>query len=200
MKVTPTEAKELALEVAQQSKCNKRKVGAVIVDNEGYVLSTGFNHNGIFPCESTDGETYAEVIHAEIAAIKQLGLIEPDIIYVTHEPCENCQKAIADAGISKVIIADKFMKFDTNKLRYDLIPTSATEALAQVLTYGAKKYKPNNWKEADDIERYIAALFRHFEALRSGEEFDPESGLRHSAHIMTNIVFINYFEVQKDKN
>lgn len=192
------EAEKLALKVAQESSCSKRKVGAVIVDTNGNIISAGHNHNAGLPCEDDKGNTFNSTVHAEVAAIESIPAGKrPKAIYVTHPPCENCQQAIKDAGIIHTIVIEKFMKFDTGKLRYDLIPTSATKALAEVLTYGAKKYKPNNWQQADDIERYIAAAFRHFEALRSGEEFDPESGLRHSAHLMTNFAFINYFETLK---
>jgi deoxycytidylate deaminase len=58
-------------------------------------------------------------------------------MYVTHQPCDNCAKALSDAKINNVIIVEQFMKFDTGKLRYSLIPPVATEALAKVLTYGA---------------------------------------------------------------
>ena len=86
-------------------------------------------------------------------------------------------------------------KYDEGKLRYDLIPPSATKAIAEVLTYGANKYAPNSWQQVPNGERrYIAALMRHFEAYRAGEEFDEESKLSHLAHAMTNIVFLLYFQ------
>ena len=43
------------------------------------------------------------------------------------------------------------MKFDTGKLQYSLIPTSATHALAEVLTYGANKYTPIRNEQADTL-------------------------------------------------
>lgn len=190
-------AKDLALTEATKSPCNKRKVGAVITDASGTILSNGHNHNGDIPCEDTTGRTMGNTIHAEVAAINKIvpGR-KPAIIYVTHEPCENCAKAIKDAGIIHTVIVEAFMKFDTGKLRYGLIPPSATKALAEVLTYGAKKYKPNNWQQAEDATRYIDALYRHLEAWRSGEQFDSESGLSHLSHAMTNIAFLNHFETK----
>lgn len=199
MKLDNKEAKAMALEMAKQSLCKKRQVGACITDPHGLIIGQGFNHNPTDEeCEDCDGNTLSDVVHAEVAAIKNMHSINSAaIIYVTHEPCENCTRAIMEAGIIHIVIVEDFMKFDTGKLRYDLIPVSSTKALAEVLTYGAKKYKPNNWQKVDDSERYIAAAFRHFEALRGGEEFDPESGLRHSAHLMTNFAFLNYFETLK---
>lgn len=88
-------------------------------------------------------------------------------------------------------------KFDTGKLQYSLIPTSATKALAEVLTYGASKYAPNNWQLVQDGEkRYLDALFRHLEAFRSGEVNDEESGLHHLSHALTNVVFLHYLHTK----
>ena len=82
-------------------------------------------------------------------------------------------------------------KFDKGKIRYDLIPTSTLEGIAKVLTFGAKKYAPNGWKTVPDAtERYYAALFRHLIAWRNGEQLDPESGLHHLEHVLTNIAFL----------
>ena len=90
------------------------------------------------------------------------------------------------------------MKFDTDKLLYSLIPTSATKALAEVLTYGAKKYAPGNWVKVDNGEdRYLNALFRHLEAYRAGEDFDEESKLSHLAHCMCNIAFLHHFQQKR---
>lgn len=87
-----------------------------------------------------------------------------------------------------------FIKYDSGKLQYSLIPPIATRELAKVLTYGANKYKANNWKKVDDKSRYIDALYRHLEAWRSGESIDTESGLSHLSHALTNITFLIYFE------
>jgi len=88
-----------------------------------------------------------------------------------------------------IVIADTGMKFDTDKLRIDLVPPGPIEALAAVLTYGAKKYKPNNWRSVEP-ERYVAAFERHWLAYRQGEILDPESKLPHLAHCMTNLAFL----------
>lgn len=200
MELKNPEAEQAALKAASLSPCNKRKVGACITDHRGVILSTGFNYNTIrrnLPCEDSDGNIVGTVLHAEEVAIANLkNSDKPSIIYVTHMPCENCAKAIKDAGIVHTVLVENFLKFDSGKLQYSLIPTSATLALAQVLTYGAKKYKPNNWQQVDDTTRYVDALYRHLEAWRSGELTDSESGLSHLAHAMTNIVFLNHLQGQ----
>ena len=82
-------------------------------------------------------------------------------------------------------------KYDQEKLRMDLIPASSFIALAEVLTYGAKKYGANSWQGLPDFEnRYYGALLRHLIAWREGELNDAESGLPHLWHAIANIAFL----------
>lgn len=86
------------------------------------------------------------------------------------------------------------LKFDTGKLQYSLIPTETTKALAEVLTFGARKYAIDGWKYVPDAKRrYMDALIRHLEAFRSGELYDQESGLSHLSHVLANASFLHYF-------
>lgn len=77
------------------------------------------------------------------------------------------------------------MKFDTNKLEYNLVDFRALAWLVAALTYGAIKYERNNWRLVERAdERYYDALLRHVEEWRAGEMYDSESGLPHLAHAM----------------
>lgn len=89
-------------------------------------------------------------------------------------------------------------KDDQDKLRYDLIPPEPIKELAAVLTFGAKKYAPNNWQKVPEARaRYYAAMMRHLEAWRMGEIHDDESDLRHLAHALCCLTFLLWFEVKK---
>ena len=91
-------------------------------------------------------------------------------------------------------------KFDGDKLRFDLIPAVAEEEIAKILTFGAKKYGPDNWQKLDDFDnRYYAALRRHLNAWKQGEANDPESGMSHLSHALTNAVFLVWGEANNDK-
>lgn len=86
-------------------------------------------------------------------------------------------------------------KFDSGKPMMDLLTHGCPKALlavGDVLTYGYQKYGgKHGWKELPDaLSRYEAAMLRHMLARASGEVVDPESGLRHSAHIAANALFI----------
>ena len=82
-------------------------------------------------------------------------------------------------------------KDDLGKLRYDLVPPLAEQQMVAVLTFGAKKYAPENWRLVPDAKvRYHAALRRHVAAGAMGEKLDPESGLPHLAHALCCLAFL----------
>lgn len=170
---------------AAKSNVEKRKVGCVIVDGNNEVIAKGYNRLGF---------DNAPDVHAEKAALAKLVAtpVGPCTVYVSQPPCPNCAEYIIErlGTATKIEVVKEFMKFDGDKLRYDLVPPSAIKAMADVLTFGARKYKPNNWKECQEPERYLAALYRHLEAWRAGETHDQDSGFHHLAHAMTNLAFM----------
>lgn len=113
--------------------------------------------------------------------------------YDSNLTCPTCKQVNWECICSTAIPEPVGMKFDTGKLQYSLIPPETLSALASVLTYGAQKYAPNNWQLVEHGEtRYMDALFRHLEAFRAGETHDPESGLHHLSHVLTNVAFLHY--------
>lgn len=90
------------------------------------------------------------------------------------------------------------MKFDNDKLRYDLFPSEALEEITKVLTYGAKKYDDNNWRLLEGWkDRYYAACLRHLIAYRKGQEMDEESELMHLSHAACCLVFMITKEIDE---
>jgi hypothetical protein len=89
-------------------------------------------------------------------------------------------------------------KFDSEKLRVDLLPIGALLEVAEVVTYGAKKYDENNWQNVRPVSRYYGAALRHLWARARGETHDPESGLPHLAHAACCILFMLSVEVGHD--
>jgi hypothetical protein len=85
-------------------------------------------------------------------------------------------------------------KLDANKTKPDLVLGGfgrALNAVAQVGTYGAKKYVPGGWRVVPDgIERYSDAMMRHYLGEKAGkdtcEQKDPESNFLHAAHLAWN--------------
>ena len=66
--------------------------------------------------------------------------------------------------------------------RYDLIPPEATWFESLVYGLGANKYAERNWEGGYEWGKGIAALERHLQLFKAGEDLDPESQLPHLAH------------------
>lgn len=74
------------------------------------------------------------------------------------------------------------------KVRLDLLEPSADEAIAEVMAHGADKYGVENYRTIPiHLRTYLAATRRHLNALRRGEDIDPDSGESHWAHIGANV-------------
>jgi hypothetical protein len=95
-------------------------------------------------------------------------------------------------------MAGEGLKYDTGKLRWDLLPMECVEDVVKILSFGSAKYGDSNWQNVTPFEdRYFAALMRHLVAFRKGEKIDPESGLSHLAHAMCNVIFLSWNEKHK---
>jgi hypothetical protein len=91
-------------------------------------------------------------------------------------------------------------KFDGGKLQYGLLPPLALAETVKVLTFGAEKYEPDNWKFVPDSKRrYFDAMERHIWAYKMGEQLDPESGIHHLAHAMCCLMFLYEHDVKYSK-
>jgi dCMP deaminase len=128
---------KLAELVATWSKDPSTQVGAVIVDNQNRIVSTGFNGfpRGIFDdSEVTRDVKLMRTIHAETNALL---FAQRDVsgmtIYVTHHPCANCAAKIIQSGITRVVVTKLDDNFDA---RWDGQITEAlkmfNEAFVQV--------------------------------------------------------------------
>lgn len=113
----------------------------------------------------------------------------PDLYRIARlEPCTELE---FHARLAKEIKEQLGRKFDQDKPRMDLLPPLATLEVAKVLTFGANKYEPNNWKYVPDASnRYTAGALRHIFATMAQEQLDPESGLDHLAHAICCLMFI----------
>jgi 5'(3')-deoxyribonucleotidase/ribosomal protein L32 len=85
------------------------------------------------------------------------------------------------------------LRFNDGKLRYDLVPQYAQEQYVKVLTHGANKYGDHNWKRGMKWSSVLASMKRHIAAFESGEDYDPETGEYHMAHVMCNSAFMTQY-------
>ena len=99
--------------LAENSYCKRRQVGALVVKNK-MIISDGYNGtpSGFENiCEEND-ITKPYVLHAEANAITKLARSsnnsDGSTLYVTASPCIECDKLIIQAGIKRVVYAEKY--------------------------------------------------------------------------------------------
>lgn len=74
------------------------------------------------------------------------------------------------------------------KTRLDLLEPSANESIAKALAFGADKYGIRNYVTIPiELRVYLAAIQRHLDALKRGEDFAEDSGVSHWGHIGANV-------------
>ena len=103
---------------AENSYCERRKVGALIVKDK-MIISDGYNGtpSGFENiCEDEDNKTKPYVLHAEANAITKVAKSgnssEGATLYVTASPCIECSKLIIQSGIKRVVFVEKYRKTD----------------------------------------------------------------------------------------
>ena len=103
---------------AENSYCERRKVGALVVKDKT-IISDGYNGtpSGFEnKCEDSNNVTHPYVLHAEANAITKLARSsnnsDGSTLYVTASPCIERAKLIIQAGIKKVVYAEKYRLTD----------------------------------------------------------------------------------------
>lgn len=71
------------------------------------------------------------------------------------------------------------VKFDGNKLRWDLIPVFPLELLLRLYTEGAAKYDARNWEKGMRFGKLFAAMMRHATLWWGGEIYDKKDEWQH---------------------
>ena len=99
---------------AENSYCQRRKVGALIVKDK-MIISDGYNGTPAgFEniCEDENNRTFPYVLHAEANAITKVAKTnnssEGATMYVTSSPCIECAKLIIQSGIKRVAYCESY--------------------------------------------------------------------------------------------
>jgi len=103
---------------AENSYCERRKVGALLVKDK-MIISDGYNGtpSGFENiCEDEHNKTKPYVLHAEANAITKIARSynssEGATLYVTSSPCIECSKLIIQAGIRRVVYSEHYHALD----------------------------------------------------------------------------------------
>lgn len=91
-------------------------------------------------------------------------------------------------------------KMSNDKIKWSLLDLSGLHGMLSVLMHGSLKYSDDNWKRVPNgKQEYYDALMRHISDLRSGKEYDEETGQLTIYCIQTNAYFLGYFIEQEKK-
>jgi len=111
-----------------------------------------------------------------------------------------------EAEIRKQQTSEHTLRYNQNKTMYDLIPWQWESVLAEIFTFGAKKYAPHNWKKSLNttdhskvVQDRLSSARRHIAAWQQGETNDPESGLAHLGHAAWNLLMILWYDQHEKK-
>ena len=103
---------------AENSYCERRKVGALLVKDQ-MIISDGYNGTPAGfenVCEDENNATKPYVLHAEANAITKIARSNNSsagaTLYVTASPCIECSKLIIQSGITRVVYADNYRLSD----------------------------------------------------------------------------------------
>lgn len=126
----------VAYEIASNSKDPSSKVGAVIVDQNKRIISTGYN-GMVAGCDELLMSwerpiKYSLVVHAEMNALLYAkNDLSSCTLYTTHGPCANCLKHALQAGIRRIyydnpgIVRDRGTKEEKEAIHRLMISTGA---------------------------------------------------------------------------
>ena len=141
------------LSLAKKAKLNtylNPLVGAILVDSNGNILSTGYH------------KKYGEA-HAEVNCIKNYkGNFENTILYVNLEPCSHfgktppCADLIIEKGIKKVIIAIKDPNPKVAGAGIERLRNAGVEVVVGILENEAKDLNKVFLKNIEERKPYIS--------------------------------------------
>ena len=148
----------LAQVSALRSKDPRCQVGCCIVDpNNNKVISLGYNgfprgiDDDIFPWSKNSNkyseQKFAYVVHAELNAILNAGkALNGTHIYVTHFPCNECCKAIIQAGITDIFYLNEYDKGSES--------TTASINMMNAVKMNIHQIKKSDFDLVDYMDKY----------------------------------------------
>lgn len=127
----------LAYTIAQGSKDLSKKVGSVIVGQDQEVVSMGWNGNPRGINDSIESRQqrptkYLYVVHSELNSILNAARIGVSTkgctLYTTAFCCNECAKAVIQAGIIKVVYSERWEHWeDSFKIAEEMLNEAEVE-------------------------------------------------------------------------
>lgn len=120
--------------------------------------------------------------------------LSPHVPVAIHDFINNGLSKINAEREAKEVKKVEGVKYDKDKLRFDLLSPYALEEIAKVLTFGANKYGDRNWEKGLMYSQLVAALYRHLNKFQQGKDVDEESNCQHMASIAFCAMAILHFQ------
>lgn len=133
----------VADKIAEKSKCKRRKVGSIILDIYGRLVSSGYNghprhclKDDICFREGVESHTNMSIgacVHSETNSLLFANFkeIQEGSIYLTAPPCELCAPLIVQAGLANLVYySDGF-----DEIGIELIKSLGAERLLSIRRY-----------------------------------------------------------------
>jgi len=92
-------------------------------------------------------------------------------------------------GTTPEDLAVAAVKYDVGKPRMELLSPWVLMEVAKVMSHGAEKYSPHNWRKGFEWTRPNGAALRNISKWLMGEDLDPEWNLPHLAHAICCLMF-----------
>lgn len=89
------------------------------------------------------------------------------------------------------------MRFDENKLRFDLLPPEVLIELTRVYSMGALKYDDHNWRKGMKWSKVYRCIFSHVLKWALGQTVDKETGCHHLMLAAWNCCTLFMYQLHK---
>lgn len=119
----------VAFDIAKLATCVRRRVGCVILDTHGRVMSTGYNGPAAgepnctthrcpgADCPSGTGLELCEAVHAEANALLQCqDALRVGTVYCTDSPCVHCVKLLLNTSASRLVFVREYPSATSREL------------------------------------------------------------------------------------
>ncbi len=121
----------VAYAVSLRGSCVRRQVGAVFVDKDNAILSTGYNGKAADltncadkPCSGAHAGSGSnldscEAVHAEINALMRCkDLASLHTVYVTCSPCVHCVTILLNTPAKRIVFTEEYAHNSESKRRW----------------------------------------------------------------------------------
>lgn len=150
----------IAYAVSLRGSCVRRRAGAVIMDEEHSILSTGYNGKGSNlsncvddPCKGASAASGTslsdcEAIHAEFNAVMRCkDRKEIHTVYVTCSPCVTCVDMLLGTPCKRIVFSEEYPHNEESKRRWE-------KAGREWVHYKG----PSNWTEISETPTHFPPI------------------------------------------